>query len=298
MPFIDSLEYLNLNSLRNYPIRDGLNRTDVTGAFVIPQDFIVDFQLAASSDVTQRYYISQVFNQVTQFLLEISDSTNTVVGSFVIPVANFVNNSDFYLQTTPGNYQYASGRITIGSLLSILNQPAGIFSFTINNSEFLSRTIIVSVAAINQFTFTDSKGNTQSLTNVVNVVARNNLRYSYDSVHSLLILDAGDGLGLNTQCKTITCVQSINGVTPDPSTGNISFIGLDCSNISTNTPATLQLNDSCCTPCSGCNDLSTLTSRVNQLELSANNLKNFYSYLNTQLTAFTNTVNSNCVCPS
>jgi hypothetical protein len=298
MPFIDSLQWENLNSLRNYPIRDDLTLIDNSGVFTIPNDFIVDIQLSISSDPSISCYISQIESTISYFEITISDSNNLIVGSFTIPVTNFSNYSDYLLQTVPGDYQSSTGRITIGSLNTIQTLTSGIFLFSINATEFLPRVINVSTTGVDQITFLDSKGNTQTLTGSVNVVARNNLRYSYDSVNNLLILDAGDGLGLNSSCTTLVPVQSINGVQPDPLTGNISFIGLGCSNINTDTQYTLQLEDSCCTPCSGCDDLSSLTQRVNQLELSCNDLKTFLNQLNTELTAFTNIANSSCACPT
>jgi hypothetical protein len=298
MPYIENLAWENINSLRNYPIRDGLNCTDVTNTFTIPTNFIIDFQIAATSDPTLSYYISQISNQIVQYIIEISDNNNVVVGSFIIPSTDFVENETYIMQTVPGIYQYANATISIGSLDSIQFQPAGIFSFAITSTQFLPRTIIVSAASLNRIIFSDSKGTSQVLTGTVNIEARNNLRYSYNSGTNILTLDAGDGLGLNTACSTSTCVQSINGVTPDPTTGNISFIGVGCSSIATTTPYTLEINDVCCTPCSGCDDLSILTTRLNNLESDYMQLNNFYNYLNTQLTAFTNTVNYNCTCPS
>jgi len=298
MPYIDNLEYENLNALRSYPIRDGLSKTDISGLFVIPNDFIVDIQIAPGGSVSNTFFISQIINELQTYILTISDNSNNVVGTFTIPSAGFIQNSVYYLTTVPGNYNSANGSITIGSLNTVINQPAGIYNFSISATELLPKTIIVSINAVNQLSFTDSLGNLQTLTNFVNVEVRNNLRFTFDSVDSLLLLDAGNGLGLNTNCTTPTCVQSINGIVPDPTTGNISFIGLGCSTVSTTTTATLTLNDSCCTPCSDCTDLSVLTSRVNQLETSYNNIKNFYNYLNTELTAFNNTVSASCVCPS
>jgi hypothetical protein len=53
-----NLDFLNLNSLRNYPIHEGLSRVSTDNAFTLPNDLLVDCQLAASYDPTKRYYIS------------------------------------------------------------------------------------------------------------------------------------------------------------------------------------------------------------------------------------------------
>lgn len=296
MPFVENLEYENLNSLRSYPIRDGLSKTDVTNVFTIPNDFIVDMQIAAGGVASATFFISQIENVVNQYVVTISDGSSNVVGSFTIPVSGFTQNSIYPLQTVPGNYSSANGSITIYSLGSISQLPVGLFTFALSATELLPRVVIVSIQAVNQIAFTDSNGTLQTLTNFVNIEARNNLRYSFDSINNILILDAGDGLGLNTQCTTPVCIQSINGVLPDPTTGNLNFNGLGCSNVASTAAYTLTLEDQCCTPCTSCDDLTTLTSRVNQLEQSYNNVKNLYTYLNVELTAFTNTVNASCQC--
>lgn len=297
MAYVENLEYENLNSLRNYPIREGINPTDITSTFSIPNNFILDFQLAATSDVTKNFFISQILNEPTSIVLQISDNSSVVVGSFTIPISGFTDNSDYTLQTVPGAYAFANGKITIGTIISITNQPTGIYSFVIGATQFEPRTIILAISGINQITFSDPKGTQQTLSGNVNIVARNNLRYSYNNSTNYLILDAGDGLGLNIACTSAPCIQKINGVTPDPDTGNISFIGVGCSGITSTVVNTLQINDTCCTPCSGCDDLAELTNRLNTLESRYLDLKQQYGYLNSELGVYLSTVNSaGCVC--
>ena len=111
-------------------------------------------------------------------------------------------------------------------------------------------------------------------------------------------MDAGDNLGLNKECAVTTCVKSINGVAPDPATGNISFLGIDCLKVYSSAQYTIDLEDTCCTPCSGCNDLEELTSRLTSLENKFLDLKGSYNNVNAQLTNYLSTINSNCACPA
>ena len=64
MPWIDSLDWSSLNALRRYPIREGLSAKSTDGVFSIPDTLITDFTLCASSDITRRFFISQIFNKI------------------------------------------------------------------------------------------------------------------------------------------------------------------------------------------------------------------------------------------
>lgn len=295
---LSNFEYLNLNALRKYPLRDGVVTTDTTGFFTIPDNFIVDLQLAVNSTAATRFLISEIYWNSLQFIISIADSAGNSVGSFTVPILGFTTNTVYSLTTVPGVYQNASGRITIGYVSTIIQQPTGTFTFNLGATEIIAKAIIISPQAVNSITFNDVNGNSQTLTGNVNLTVRNNLRFSVDASTGNIIFDAGDGLGLNTQCTAPVCVQTINGVTPDPTTGNISFIGIGCSAITSNAQYTIQIDDQCCTPCAGCDALSTLTQRLNQLELSFQNFKSQVQTFGLQLTNFTTTANTSCTCPS
>lgn len=297
MPFIESLDYLNLNTLRNYPIREALSKVDTTGAFAIPDDFIADFTISATSDVTARFYISRILNKLTSALIEVSDSAGTAAGTFTVDFASHTLYKDYYM-VTAGSYAGANGKITIAYLDSLKRQPAGSFLFTLQTAEFEPRTVIPTVNGVSRITFVDSNGNSQTLTGDVKVLARSNLRFTFDSGTNTVTVDGGDGLGLSKKCTTTNCVERINGVVPDPADGNISLLGVDCTTISNSAAYTLSISDHCCTPCSGCDDLAELTTRLTTLESKFIDLKGYYSVIGAQLTTYLATVNANCACPA
>ena len=195
--------------------------------------------------------------------------------------------------------------MTIGSLKDLSQQPAGVFSFSLAATEFEPRTIIPSQKGIDRIIFYDvnntalslTGGTTNaafSLTGNVKIAARTNTRFVYNG--GRVLLDAGDGLGLNAPCDSQIAIKTINGVAPDPLTGNINLIGLDCLNVTNPQPYSLELSDTCCTPCSGCDDLQELTAKLTGLENSIVAMKDNYNSLNNQLNMYLATVNSNCVC--
>jgi hypothetical protein len=297
MPWIDSLDWSSLNALRRYPIREGLSAQSIDEIFNIPDTLIVDFALAASSNVEDRFYVSKVFNKISSVVIEISDWGDNVVGTFQISSSDNLD-VDFYMTAT-SDYTGASGKITIGTLADLASQPAGLFSFSKAATEFEPRTIIPGLQGIDRISFIDVNAGTHTMTGHVKLASRSNLRFSLSSVEdNSVLLDAGDDLGLNKQCAVTNCVKRINGVAPDPATGNISLLGIDCVTVKNNEAHTLDIEDKCCSPCVGCNDLQELTLRLTSLENNFLNLKNNYNNVNNQLSTYLATTNSDCECPA
>jgi hypothetical protein len=292
MPWIDSLDWSSLNALRKYPIREGLSASSDDNLFSIPDTLIVDFSLCASSDVTKRFYISNIFNKLTAVVITISDDEDVVVGTFETTTQE--NDTTYYLNPT-ADYTRANGKLTVGSFKDLQYQPSGSFSFSITATEFEPRTIIPGLKGIDRISFTDAINGEQSLTGSVLLASRNNLIFSY--ADNRVYMDAGGDIGLNKPCVTGNCVKSINGVKPDPETGDIGLVGIDCLSIFSEQEHTLNIEDLCCVPCAGCNDLEELTSRTIELENKLLDLRDLYNQANSQLQTYLNTINSNCECP-
>ena len=266
--------------------------------FEIPDTFIVDLSLCITSEVSARFYISKLINKLSSAVISISDyDTEAVVGSFtLVEDPSQPRDKDFYLDAV-NSYTGANGKITIGSFKDLAYQPVGIFNFSKTATEFEPRTIVPGLKGIDRITFIDAVNGAYSLTGNVTLTSRSNLRFSYpDEVR--VMLDAGDNLGLSKECAVTNCVKSINGVIPDPITGDIGLLGINCLRIYSSAAYTLDMEDTCCTPCSGCNELEELTTRLTSLENKFLDLKTNYNSVNSQLTTYLSTINSNCACPA
>jgi hypothetical protein len=295
MPWIDSLDWSSLNSLRRYPIREGMSAASTDGLFSIPDTLIVDFTLCATSAVNDRFYISKIFNKLSSVSIEISKYDDaSAVGSVVIDKTTHSEDQDYYITPT-ALYAGANGKITIGTMQGLETQPVGLFTFANTATEFEPRTIIPGRVGLTRLAFVDAANGEYSMTGTVTLASRVNLLFSYTAGQSTVVLDAGENLGLNKKCDDYSPIRSINGVLPDD-TGNINLIGVDCMKISNSAQYTLDISDTCCTPCSGCSDLETLTSRLTSLENKFLDLKGSYSNASTQLSTYLTTVNSNCAC--
>lgn len=294
MPWVDSLDWSSLNALRRYPLREGASLLSDDGFFSIPDTLIVDFTLSATSDVSRRFYVSQVFNKITSVVIEVKDNLDTVVGSVEIFNDTHTQDSDYFLTIT-NDYVGSNGKITIGSLEDLTQQPAGRFTFLLSATEFEPRTIIPGIRGVDRIEFIDAQNGIYDLSGDVTLTTRSNMTFSY--AQSTVYLDAGDNLGLNKPCAVTNCVKTINGVVPNPLNGDISLLGIDCIDISSPAQYTLNMEDTCCTPCSGCTELEELTTRLTSLENKFLDLKTGYNNVNSQLNSYLSTINSNCACP-
>jgi hypothetical protein len=281
MPSIDNLDFLNLNSLRNYPIKEGVSRISTDGVFTIPNDLIVDFQLAASYDPTKRFYISKMLNFEDSLTIEIADQANILAGRFFIDISTHTQYKQYYFIPTAA-YVAANGVIVINDFGTLLSQPAGIFTFTLARTEFEARTIVPALKGINRLLFENTDGTLYGFSGDVKIIARMNLRFKQGDDANTVIVDAGNGLGLDTLCSEYdACIKTINGISGDEDQ-NFTLDFSDCATL-TPIPANtgLLLQDICCKPCIGCNEIDELTLRLTSVESTLVNLRQYYSELQT-----------------
>lgn len=293
----ESLDYLNQNSLINYPIKEGCSRLDSTGVFTIPTTFIVDAKLAVSSNLARRYYISKVSNFSSEIGIDLSDDTGALIGSFVITVSSHSKYKTYQMTATP-TYEGAAALLVIGALTDLANAPSGVYNFALSSAELEPRVSVPTKEAVTRITFRNPDGTTYSLSGDVIIDARVNLRFKA-GVGNRVILDAGEGLGLNTLCDNVArAIKTINGIQPDED-GNFTLDTADCA-LLTPIPANtgLILEDTCCKPCMGCNDIEELTTRLMTLETNLLALRDFYSNLDNRYNEFKTITEYTCDCPT
>lgn len=291
-----NLDYLNLNSLRSYPIKETVSKQDTLSVFTIPNDLIVDLELAVSYNPEVYGYISKISNLTDYIGIEISDNSNVLIGTFVI-VANEHTRFKKYFLVPSNDYVRASGVLTIDSLTGLRNQPDGAYSFTLENTELEMRAFIPGQKGINRIKFINASGSSFYRSGDVTIIARSNIRFK-DGEDGAIIIDVGDGLGLNTDCAAErACIQTINGIPPDEN-HNFTLDFSDCAQL-TPIPANtgLLLEDTCCRPCVGCSDIEELTTRLMGAENLLLQLRDYYQSLNTLYQEFKTTVTYTCACP-
>jgi len=214
------------------------------------------------------------------------------VGVFNIPTSN-VRNTTVYLSAGSG-FAGAVGKLVVGSIDSILDGPSGEFQFDVTSAEFESPCFYTSVSGVSRLVFTDASGVTSSYTgNVVLNAGRNVGFVVVDG--STVILNAGEGLGLNTVCQTVTpVITTINGIAPDVD-GNFNFDTTDCASLEAITNG-IQLINTCCKPCNSCTEVSELISRIKIVEDNLLALRSTYQGMLTEYEALKQALT--CACSS
>jgi hypothetical protein len=287
-----TLDYLNTNSLRNYPIKDGCSRTSVDGLFTIPNSLIVDLVLCNPGTVSLSLYISAVSVSPTNLSIEISDQTLGEMGVFqtTLPLTNY--NTD--LSLIPGsNFPSATGNITIGSGDDLVDLVSGNFIFSYTATTLLMRVYSPSNPGLSWISFSDVKGNTSTQTGYVQIDGHSNIQFRLGS--GVVYIDAGEDLGLNKICVSNQIpITTINGVPPN-SDGNFTLIPEQCVALTT-AQFGLSIADNCGQTCLGCTAIETLTTQVNSLETSVINIRNFTNNLQAAITQATTLLNYQCQC--
>lgn len=296
MPNFDSLEFLNLNSLRNYPLKEGVTRLSTDLSFAIPNDFIADFQFAGTNDITKRFYISKIANFEDTVLIEVSDDDNVLACIFTIVTAGHITYKKYYAIASDA-YVGANAVMTVFSLDELKKQPAGIFLFNLAGAEFETRTILPAIAGVTRITFANASGSSFTLTGDVKIEARTNVKFKL-GINNTVIIDAGDNLGLNEICNNEKgCIKTINNIPPDEN-GNFTLDFSDCATLTPILANTgLLLQDVCCKPCVGCNDIATLTERLITVEDTLIQVRQYYTDLRKLFDDFKLTTTYTCDCP-
>lgn len=289
-----TLDFLNQNSLRNYPIADDLDRVSDDGMFTIPNTLIVDLSLSSAGGWGSTFYISGISNRSNNLSIEISVA-GVLFGTFSTALPN--TSSNFNLALVPGPmYPDAVGVITIGSTGDLAMLPSGDFTFSVGATQLLARCSTVGNAGITRITFTDIQGNNFTLSGHVTLNANSNLQFYSANDGVTVNMNAGENLGLNKQCtNTPSPILTINGVSPD-STGNFNLISDPGSCI---TIAAVQygavITDACGKPCLGCASISTLTTLVNGLESDIFTLRDFANSMQSLITQANTLIGYQCI---
>lgn len=282
---MNTLDFLNQNSLRSFPIRERQSKQSADGLFIIPDSFLLDCQLSLSDDAV--VHISQLHNYSDVVTVELADQDNIVIGSFTITVADHTEYDDYAMVAASG-YFGSRGKLTVGRLDDLLTAPSGKFSFTATSTRLETRCVSLLLSGISTITFIDADGFSKPLTGAVTVSASSNIRFRYED--NVLIMDAGENLGLNKDCgDDRVAIKTINGISPDAE-GEFTFLGSDCAAFSAIDNG-LLLTDTCSKPCLGCTDLTELVNRSVTVDSEIIALRNSVDQLQERITQLTTLIN-------
>ncbi len=296
-----NLEFLNHNSQRSYPLTADATKQDITGSLTLPDDFLVGIDIPVSTAMDMesgKFFIRQVgiFNSGIQLLFAYNSPSGPVnVGSALVPSSGFQRNSVFAIGgIDPFDDIY--GKVVIGKI-STIQQTAGLFDFDIDGGRIEPQAIRPMIRGITALTIADAEGNeSERLYGDIELVAGTNIQLTTVSTadQTQIIISAISGEGTIEQCictgdaAILPCIKTINGIVPTED-GNFNLIGDDCLTFDPIVNG-LQVTDSCCAPCCGCEELETVTRALEDLKIQRNALELFVNELAVSATTFNNTV--------
>jgi hypothetical protein len=297
-----NLEWLNHNSQRSYPLAEDATKTDTTGTFTLPDDFLLGLYLPvhAGLDVdVENFFIASVSVSANGYNISIGydDGTGSVaiVATAAINQSTHVPNMSYALPGS-GAFDDTVGKIVIGVLDSINLQPAGQFAFDYAGGKLDADCIRPMIRGIQSIRVLNNGELSAPVYGHIVLAAGSNFQITLNQVPGLpaeIRFDAVDGAGLTEDCSceggaTAGPIMTVNGIGPDPA-GNFQLNGSACLEI---TPVSngLQLEDSCSSPCCGCAELEQITREIEIIGQNAQTLENFVNSLATKVETFSQVV--------
>ena len=289
---IIATEWLNQNSLRNYPFREdcGLRPNDSAGNLIssgwrVPNYLIVDLVVSVSgTNSDASIYMKRMSVIEGSLTLTFADSN----GSDAFTVGATIGDSVKEIAGV-GSFSDAKGVIRLGDIERFFNEtPEGLYTFSSSESLVEPTCIRPSAIGVRSISTRDQSGYiTAGLQGDVKLVAGDNISIKYDIDTNSLIISADPNSGYTDSCECEKIknryVRTINGVP----TENVEIVGDDCINI-TEKDGVITIVDTCSKPCCGCAETAFINQTVNDLKSSVNTLRANAAILSERITTFVN----------
>lgn len=283
-----NVEWLNANSQRKYPLHEDASLRDSSDSITLPNDFLVDMILPVHVDLSidpLKFHVHTVSIFGTGITLTLGYD-GVAIGSVTIDGTTFQRNSTFYVQCV-GTFFDTLGKVVIGSLAS-LQKLAGSYSFTAAAAQLEPTVVKPDIRGVTAITLRNGDDVSDPIQNDVVLQAGRNMLITYVAGDgslanpSRIIFNAIDGQGLNQDCgcneaAVLPCIKTVNGIGPDDD-GRFNLLESDCLKLEEISNG-LKLDDTCATPCCGCQELDVVRETLERVVTQVNSLENLASRL-------------------
>ena len=290
------MEWLNANSQRRYPLTDDSSGVDDSTTFALPTDFLLEVDLPISSAFNvdpSRFFLKQVAAYATGYSVVIGyqpasgDAVN--VASALISRGTHERYTTYALGGI-GDYADTVGKVVIGNLDNITNQPEGVFTFSLANARIEPDGVRPIIRGVTSISVLNGVDQSERLYGDIQLVAGQNVQIVpiiVEGEDPILRISAIDGEGLIEDCEcedneTSPPIRRINGIPPTPG-GDFTLLGNTCMEIK-GIENGLQLVDTCSEPCCGCEELEAITRDLEAFGSKARTLENFLTRLEGSVT--------------
>jgi hypothetical protein len=291
-----NIDWLVQNSQRPFPLSGDASGRDQTGTFRIPDDFIVelDVPVHAGLDIDPaRFFILHVGAYATGYSVVIgyqpADGDPVKVGTAMIHRPTHTPNTAYAVGGL-GDFDDTFGKIVIGRLDAIDQEPAGFFTFDFEASRLEADAVRPIIRGVSSITVVNGSERSEKIYGDIELVAGENMQITPIIVGGQdpqIVFSAIKGEGLVEECvcegdTDATPIYRINGIPPTPA-GDFTLLGDDCIEW---VPITngLKAKDTCSAPCCGCTELEAVTRDLERFGTNAATLENFLNRLETSVT--------------
>ena len=282
---VRQLEWQNHNAQRAYPLTAGSTRLDTTGAFRLPDDFLVGLYLTVSPGVGANpggFYIYKIGAFASGYSVTIGYNGEPVASALIAAASH--TKGQYYSLGGLGNFIEATGHVVIGSLDNIDKQPAGQFEFDETGALLEVDCIRPDIRSVTSIAVQNGSAVSDPFYGHIVIRAGTNVRITPTSAggQTTFTFDAIEGEGLNEECVCIgdddsQPIYTINGIPPTPD-GDFSILGGACIEIEGVTNG-IKLKDKCAKPCCGCTELEIIMQAVETMAAQLNTLGQFLAGL-------------------
>lgn len=293
MPTINqNLEWLNHNAQRRYPFADDADLVDATDAFKLPNDFVVELDLPVNAGMNvgpAGFFLRSVsayaggYGIVVGYQPAVGDAIT--VATALVPRQGFTRNVAFALGGV-GDFADTVGKVVIGRLENIDDQPPGFWEFTLDTARIDPDAIRPMIRGVSSVTCVNGDQRSVPLSGDIELVAGSNMQIVpvlQAGQDPIIRFNAISGEGTVDACvcegadANAEPIKTINGITATPA-GELTVIGSDCVQVEAITHG-IRIRDVCAQPCCGCAELERITQDLERLGSQARAVEQFVDRL-------------------
>ena len=286
-----NLQWLDHNKVRRYPLVDEATGKDTTESFELPNDFLVELDLpvhSAMDVLPENFFIRMIGAYAIGYAITVaynSDEGYVDVATAIVPAAGHQRNTAYALGGIEP-FEDTMGKVVIGRLDTIAEQPAGLWTFAPEATRIEPDCIRPIIRGVQALIVSDGTHQSLPITGDVELIAGDNMQIipiiESGSI-TRIRFNAISGEGLTEACmcegdeQEAPCIRRVNGVTATPD-GKFNFVGDKCLQI-VPTSHGIKISDVCCLPCCGCEELEAITRDLERYNQERITLENFISAL-------------------
>lgn len=299
-----SVEWLDHNTERSYPLTEDSTKKDVSGSFLLPDSFLCGLSLSVSGAFNvepAKFYLRTLVISENYISITIGYSASSGpkdVASAQITRSSFQRYTPYALSGI-GDFYDAVGNVVIGELDAISLQPSGVFTFDIDGGQLETDTIRPQLRGISRLLVNNGDSVTVVTGDLELASGRNCRLVADESVSpktiridfisgegSIQDCDCGDDILSSPPIRYINDIPGING--------HFYLEAGECIELESISNG-IKINDKCASPCCTGEQKQELIAAIRQLEAKLRTVENFQASLGASVNQMEQTLSGTAI---